>query len=267
MSELPVKGLGGEEQLRQMYLLMGKQVKSYHKAYGMGENTSVSVELAQELMESIRYTLSLTEPSGDLAAALERGQELLKEKHSQAVQLLGIVNATLPAWQGEARWDAIGVLSSYLQSYDPMHLAHREPDGFVYPLPVPEDLTGIDRALHTLRLLWLENEIMDAFPETALEEFWDVFCGNDREVAENQCQRLVLNGVGKWLICADLSSVVFQDSHREILKQQLAGENLEMLEDAAGELAVHLGLENARAYMTAAIRAYLPYGNMELQML
>ena len=62
MSHLPINPLSPEEQQRimeQMYLLMGKQVQSYHKHRHMGNNSSVPVELAQDLMESIEYTIGL----------------------------------------------------------------------------------------------------------------------------------------------------------------------------------------------------------------
>jgi len=58
VSQLPINPLSQEEQQRvmnQMYLLMAKQVQSYHKHRHMGNNSSVPVELAQELMESIEY--------------------------------------------------------------------------------------------------------------------------------------------------------------------------------------------------------------------
>ena len=49
MSQLPINPLSPEEQqkiMEQMYLLMGKQVQSYHKHRHMGNNSSVPVELA-----------------------------------------------------------------------------------------------------------------------------------------------------------------------------------------------------------------------------
>lgn len=276
MSGLPIRKQTEAEQLRQMqqlYLLMEKQVKSYHKAHHLGESTSVPVEFARELMESIDYTLGHTGVSDDLASALERGQEILREKHRQAVELLRLVNASLPAWQGESRWDAVGELSRYLQSYDPQHLAHRAPERVFYPLMIPEGLIGIDCALYILRLLWVENEIMDAFPQAAAEEFWDTFCQNDRDLTENQCQRLIVNGAGKWLLYRELSSLIFQDGEREALKRRFAGHDMASIrsemEIAAEEMAARLGFEELYAldYMKNAIGSWLPYGGIDKIML
>lgn len=90
MSNLPIMHLSQEDQQRligQMYVLMAKQVKSYHKHRHMGENSSIPAELAQELMESIEYTIN---QAGGMAAhpnveeTLKLGQEILEGKLSKA---------------------------------------------------------------------------------------------------------------------------------------------------------------------------------------
>ena len=88
MSQLPINPLSPEEQQRimeQMYLLMGKQVQSYHKYRHMGNNSSVPVELAQELMESIEYTIGLVGgvyAHRNIGEALLLGQEILESRLS-----------------------------------------------------------------------------------------------------------------------------------------------------------------------------------------
>ena len=85
MNHLPINPLSPEEQQRimeQMYLLMGKQVQSYHKHRHMGNNSSVQVELAQELMESIEYTIGLVGgvyAHRNIGEALVLGQEVLEQ--------------------------------------------------------------------------------------------------------------------------------------------------------------------------------------------
>ena len=113
MSQLPINPLSPEEQQRimeQMYLLMGKQVKSYHKHRHMGNNSSVPVELAQELMESITYTISLVGgvyTNRNIEEALRLGQEILESRLIKAESMLELVNATAPQWQTECRWEAL----------------------------------------------------------------------------------------------------------------------------------------------------------------
>lgn len=149
----------------QMYLLMARQVQSYHRHRYMGSNSSVSMELAQELMESMEYTIH---QSGGIHAgfnaeeALRRGQGILEEKVRKAKSLLALVQATAPNWQTEGRWEAIGYLRNYLDGYDPLHLAHRGPDALYYPILIstPDGIQGIDKGLFYLNILWIENQIM-----------------------------------------------------------------------------------------------------------
>ena len=88
MSQLPINPLSPEEQqkiMEQMYLLMGKQVQSYHKYRHMGNNSSVPLELAQELMESIEYTIGLVGgmyAHRNIGEALLLGQEILESRLS-----------------------------------------------------------------------------------------------------------------------------------------------------------------------------------------
>ena len=97
MSQLPINPLSADEQqkfMEQMYLLMGKQVQSYHKHRHMGNNSSVPVELAQELMASIEYTIN--QAGGvyahrNIAEALRFGQERLENKCSEAKAMLELL--------------------------------------------------------------------------------------------------------------------------------------------------------------------------------
>ena len=116
MSQLPINPLSPEEQQRvmnQMYWLCGKQVQSYHKHRHMGSNSSVPVELAQELMESIEYTIGLVGgvyAHRNIGEALVLGQEVLESKLSKAKSMLELVNGTAPQWQTECRWEALRYL-------------------------------------------------------------------------------------------------------------------------------------------------------------
>ncbi len=248
MNVLPVRGLSQEEQakrMQQLYRLMGVQVKRYHKARYMGENTSVSVELAQELMESVLYTLDQAggvEENPNLSDGLEKGQRILEEKKSQAEQLLRLVEATAPAWQGENRWDVIQSLAAFLHTYDWKHLAHRQLDNLYYPLPmaVPGHLKGIDYALFFLQMLWIENQIMDAFPEKELDRFWSVFCQQDRGLAENQCECLLIQAMGKILLSGDVETLVFTVREREALQRLFSQEKPEQAEQLLYAAAAHL---------------------------
>ena len=259
MSQLPINPLSPEEQQRvmnQMYLLMGKQVQSYHKHRHMGNNSSVPVELAQELMESIEYTIGLVGglyAHRNIGEALVLGQEVLESKLSKAKSMLELVNGTAPQWQTECRWEALWYLQHYLDHYDHLHLAHKGPEDLFYPILIspPEGIQGIDSCIFYLNILWIENQIMAGVPEDALEQFWDRLPA----ATLNQCEHLLINGIGKALLRTGIDSLVFETEEHMQLIVALMSATEERLRAAAKLLCEWLDLkdENARMYVESVV--------------
>ena len=253
MSQLPINPLSPEEQQRvmnQIYLLMGKQVQSYHKHRHMGNNSSVPVELAQELMDSIEYTIGLVGgvyAHRNIGEALVLGQEVLESKLSKAKSMLELVNGTAPQWQTECRWEALRYLRHYLEQYDHLHLAHKGPEDLFYPILIspPEGIQGIDSCLFYLNILWIENQIMAGVPEDALEQFWDRL-----PVATlNQCEHLLINGIGKALLGTGIDPLIFEaEEHMQIILAMMSATE-EKLRDAAKLLCQWLNLKDENAYL------------------
>lgn len=259
MNQLPVTPLSPGEQQRvmhQMYVLMGKQVESYHKHRHMGSSSSVPVELAQELMESIDYTLQLAGgiyANTNIAESLKIGQEILNSKQQKASSLYELVCATAPQWQTECRWEALHYLRHYLDTYDHLHLAHREPDELFYPIlySQPEGIRGVDCCIFYLNVMWIENQIMAGVPDEMLEPFWDYLMPETL----NQCEQLLLNGIGKAVLGTEIHSLLFGPEDYRKIASVLAEANEECLFDAAKRLCRWLNLtdENARMYVNAII--------------
>ncbi len=259
MSQLPINPLSPEEQQKimdQMYLLMGKQVQSYHKHRHMGNNSSVTVELAQELMESVTYTVSLVGgvyAHRNIGEALQLGQEILASRLSKAKSMLELVNGTAPRWQTECRWEALRYLRHYLDHYDQLHLAHQGPDDLFYPILIspPEGIQGIDCCIFYLNILWIENQIMAGVPEASLEQFWNRLPA----ATLNQCEHLLINGIGKALLGAGIDPLVFEPEEHMRLIVALMSTTEGKLKDSAQLLCQWLDLkdENARMYVEAVI--------------
>ena len=259
MNHLPINPLSPEEQQRimeQMYLLMGKQVQSYHKHRHMGNNSSVPVELAQELMESIEYTIGLVGgvyAHRNIGEALVLGQEILENRLSKAKSMLELVIGTAPQWQTECRWEALRYLRHYLEQYDHLHLAHKGPDDLFYPILIssPEGIQGIDRCIFYLNIMWIENQIMAGAPEEALEQFWDRLPA----ATLNQCEHLLINGIGKALLRTGIDPLLFEtEEYMKIIVAMMSATE-EKLRDAAKLLCQWLNLknENACLYVDAVV--------------
>ena len=259
MSPLPISPLSpGQQQknMEQLYRLMGAQVKSFQKARHMGNNSSIPIELAQELMESIEYTVGLVGgvyAHKNVGEALMLGQEILESRLSKAKSLLELVNGTAPQWQTDCRWEALRYLGHYLEHYDPLHLAHQGPDGLFYPILIspPEGIRGIDSCLFYLNIMWIENQIMAGVADDALEEFWNRLPVG----ALNPCEQLLINGIGKALLGGRIESLTFSPAEHLRVNAVLKRATEEDLCAAAGRLCRHLALkdEKARQYACTVV--------------
>ena len=259
MSRLPINPLSPEKQQRvmnQMYLLMAKQVQSYHKHRHMGNNSSVPVELAQELMESIAYTIGLVGgvyAHANLEDALVLGQEILESRLSKAKSMLELVNGTAPQWQTECRWEALRYLQHYLEQYDHLHLAHKGPEDLFYPILIspPEGIQGIDSCIFYLNIMWIENQIMAGVSDNALNPFWDKL----PSATLNQCEHLLINGIGKALLRTGIDPLIFETAEYMQLIVVLMRATEENLRDAAKLLCQWLNLkdENTCMYVEAVV--------------
>ena len=259
MTQLPTYPQSPEQQqeiMEQMYLLVGKQVQSYHKHRHMGNNSSVPMELALDLAASIEYTIHQAGgalPHQNLEEALKTGQAILAEKACKAKSMLDLVSGTAPNWQTECRWEALQYLRDYLSRYDHLHLAHKEADELFYPVLIspPEGIQGIDSCLFYLNILWIENQIMASFPEEALNQLWDRLPTDTL----NQCERLLMNAIGKILIKARLDSLTFETKERLELKDVVTEATGETWREAAKMLCQQLNLidTNAQRYVAAII--------------
>lgn len=259
MSQLPVDPLSSVQQekiMGQLYLLVGKQVQSYYNHRNRGEHSSVPSELAQELMESIEYTLTQAgsfQGDSHLDDTLKLGQEILEEKHRRAGSMLNLVMGTAPQVQTECRRDALCYLQYYLDQYDLLHLAHKGPDGLFYPILIapPEGIRGVDMCLFYLNILWIENQIMAGVPDPALEAFFNKI----PEEALNPCEYLLINGMGTALIASGLNPLHILPSEFGPLLHAMHEANMEKLTAAANLLCKWLNLkeENSKMYVHAIV--------------
>lgn len=260
MSQLPMNPLSPERQQKimgEMYLLMGKQVQSYHKHRHMGNNSSIPVELAQELMASIVYTIDQVGgmyANPDVEEALRQGQEILESKLTKAKSMLELVHGTAPHWQTECRWDALGYLGDYLRHYDHLHLAHKGPEDLFYPILVspPEGIQGIDNCLFYLNILWVENQIMAGVPDEVLDQLWERL----PDATLNQCEQLLINCIGKALITKHLDQVIFEPEEYIELVKAVMGATDEKWQDAEMLICQWLNIKDdgARMYVGAAVK-------------
>ncbi|WMJ84861.1 DUF6179 domain-containing protein [Oscillospiraceae bacterium LTW-04] len=138
--------------------------------YTMGESSSVTVEMAQTLLESIRYTLALgCEAQGfnlaalpadtSLPALLLIGQAEAERRVKMGQKLFKHAKSLLSDIDDPALQETLSGIGQFFKRYDLWFFAHDIPCAIDYILdtPISEDLQGIDYVNTYLRALMVEG--------------------------------------------------------------------------------------------------------------
>ncbi|MDL2218912.1 DUF6179 domain-containing protein, partial [Ruminococcaceae bacterium OttesenSCG-928-O06] len=148
--------------------VMQRQVALYT---GM-ESTSVPVETAAELMESVLFCVrAATQEAQDpapqgLAQHLLAGQRVLYRRQAAHRRLLKMAEARCLPLENVVYQEALAELHTFFTWYDIRFFAHQIPCMLDYPLaiPVPDEYQGTDYIGHWLhRRLW-EDALCAHFP-------------------------------------------------------------------------------------------------------
>lgn len=138
--------------------------------YTMGESSSVTVETAQALLESIRYTLALgCEVQGhspaalpqdtSLSALLMAGQAEAERRAKAGKALLTRAKVLLSDIDDAALQETLAELGQFFRRYDLWFFAHDIPCAidYILDMPISEDLQGIDYVNAYLQTLLAEG--------------------------------------------------------------------------------------------------------------
>jgi hypothetical protein len=162
-----------------IYLLLEERIRRYT----MGDSTSVPVDTARRLLESILYCLDLERrycagKSKDnvlLKARWQEGVTIAKQYARRAKLLLLQAQHTPPPLTNTAYCDTLSALPAFFAGYDADFFAQEIPCSFDYPLcqPVSEGLLGAEYMRDFLRCLLAENTFLRAFSEEALLSLYE----------------------------------------------------------------------------------------------
>lgn len=236
-----------------------EQVKRYHKRYHRSENTSVPTETAQELMQSIFFTLGIAggyRPNVPLDEQLQTGQKMLEAKLEKARATHALLLTATPICQSEWRWDAIRALGRYLERYDTELFAHVSPEPPVYPLliDIPDTLAGIFVAQAYLGAFFAEEQILDALTgaqvllDGAPPLYWDA--------PQSIVEQPLCNALAKTLLHVPLDPLMLsQEEKRELLSILSSDDAQDALRRARNELSAQLNFTPPmREYAYGAVR-------------
>lgn len=172
--------------------------------YTMDDSSSVPVETAQELLNSILFTLGCAGVSVDevLHSPLEQvwqvGLREIEARVDHCRALYEHVRATAPKAESLSYWDTVVGIGGFFKQYDHRFLAHQIPCDIDYQLmhPVPEALLGVDYISRYLTALVTENRLMACFDQDAARLVLARHCPDYSQLLVNLCEPLVTNALG-----------------------------------------------------------------------
>jgi len=164
-----------------LYLLLEERIRRYT----MGDSSSVPVDTARRLLESILYCLDVQKRAGkdalpDTAPMKTRwqsGVDASKRIAKRARLLLLQAQRTPPPLTNTGYCDTLSALPAFFSNYDPDFFAQEIPCSFDYPLcqPVSDALLGAEYIQDYLRRLLAENALLLAFSQEALLSLYETY--------------------------------------------------------------------------------------------
>jgi hypothetical protein len=275
LQSLPEEPLtGGEAKLvrRKLYGLL-----SFVTArYTMDESSSVPVETARELLESLTFTLTLAlraEGRGlrDLAGEaepeklLERGRRELKARFKRCRALYAQTLSTLPPMESISLRDTMDGLGVFFRRYDLRYFAHLIPADIDYQLcrPVPESFLGVEYVGEYLRRLLMENLFLSRFETKTVTRLLEAYCPDYRELPGNLFEPAGVNAVGLALYSGDIFSLDVKSRDlkklEELFRTWSREEAEKNLSEAAGKACQALAVGGpAELYLASTARELYP---------
>ena len=231
-----------------LWQFLGRQTQ----LYTFGDSSSIPVETAQELLESICFTLDayvkafgsapkllVTEK---LDALFEGGLKIIEAKIGEGKRLWQAACLSAPDIENISFRDTLRSIGGFWKRYDHRFLAHQIPCDIDYQLcrPVSENDQGVAYVNEYLRRVLTENGILRLFDRDLVVRLLERYCPDYKELLINLCEPVIVNAVGLALI--DECPLALQISDAD-------GSNLV-------ELFEHLSESEARLALMEAARRF-----------
>ncbi|MFB0920871.1 MAG: DUF6179 domain-containing protein [Oscillospiraceae bacterium] len=185
--------------------------------YTMGDSSSVRIEIAQELLQSINFLLELyLKKSGnskksfvnsDLEELLRQGQAVCEEKIELGKLLYSKACLTAPEIESISYRDTLTEIGGFFKHYDYRFFAHRIPCDIDYQLcnPVKESMEGIEYINDYLGRIIIENDFVRRFERNRVERLLESYFPDYRGLLINLYAPVAANAVGLTLLHEDIS--------------------------------------------------------------
>jgi hypothetical protein len=230
-----------EQQIQTLqYGLIGLMAKEVER-YTNGESSSVPVEKAQELLQSITYQIGVyLKTIPDMQQKLEllktekpevmfyRGMELVTGYREKALQLLTRLQENDRRLASIAYQDTVyHGIPEFFHDYNIEYGAHEMPGAIDYPLmnSVP-DYLGVEFVYEYLKRLTTEDRILDRFSSRTLQLLVDRYDREAEHLLINLCELAMINALGCELLGKELSELLLSKAEVGEIMEKLSGQGI-----------------------------------------
>lgn len=237
--------------------LVTKEVDRYNN----GESSSIPIEKAQELLQSISYLIGAclkTAPDRNARSELLeketmtvlfwRGVDMVDKLRKDSTTLLKQIQAMNHRYKSISYHDTIFVgLEEALHDYNTEFGAHEAGGSIDYPLLIEvQDYLGMEYIYHYLKHISLEDSILYKFALEKINRLLTLFDPEAEHLLINLCEITVINALGCLLLGKDCRALTITRTELGELKHILSGKREEdigpLLEDAITSLGDKLAL-------------------------
>ena len=233
------------------------------------DSTSMTIKKAQEILESMLYTIGVAAENGaakeeivngSLSLLLDRGREILKRKQKSIKVEWKLLCRELPRIPNVYFLSTMENLGLFFDSYDIYFAAHHTSESMDYwPLcPVPETIKGISYIEEYIRRIQIENDYLNCFEREDVISLCEKYVPDYREALFNLCEPVLTNAIGLSLIGKEVRGLHISSAHREDIYQMLVGrtenEICDMIKESVLSACRQIGMtaENETDYLIGA---------------
>ena len=221
-------------------------LKTQLKYYTKDESSSVKVEVAENLMEGIDYTLgfylktfSTLEliieklKNESLSHMLETGRDLIKETVEESKKLLEYIMEKKLKINNYSYDDTIDHgISLFFEEYEYFFAPHEGEGSIDYQLYMDNmNYKGIEYIRNYLKILSLENEFCSNFNIGEINELLKGYDKRSEELLINVFELVLINSLGLVICGKSLSSLNISNADRELIKNKLENLSSEKLQE------------------------------------
>lgn len=228
-----------------LYKLLGKRIERYT----MGDSSSVPIEIAEELLKSICFSLNKKVSERDLLTiddlekVLEESWNEIEVEISKSKELLENVIKEDAEIENISYSDTIIEIGAGLKMYDYRFFAHEIKCSIDYQLsnPVNEKLQGIDYINEYLKRLLIENKFCNKFKKEKIEMILNSYCEDYKGLLINIFEPVFTNILGLQILNENIFEMEIRDIQRRILLEIFKNNSIkEIVLEAVDKICIKL---------------------------